>query len=88
MVTEVAALSPRLSRIVEALPLDPGMRVIEIGCGPGAAVRAVADRVDPNGHVLAIDRSACLGAPGRCFVLCGAIWELLSSQVAERTDEQ
>ena len=33
------------------------MRVIEIGCGPGAAARAVAARIG-NGHVLAIDRSA------------------------------
>ena len=34
------------------------MRVIEIGCGPGVAARAVAERVGPGGHVLAIDRSA------------------------------
>jgi SAM-dependent methyltransferase len=32
--------------------------VIEIGCGPGAAAREVANRVGPAGHVLAIDRSA------------------------------
>jgi SAM-dependent methyltransferase len=32
--------------------------VIEIGCGPGAAAREVAARVGPNGHVLAVDRSA------------------------------
>jgi SAM-dependent methyltransferase len=33
------------------------MRVLEIGCGPGAAARAVVKRVG-DGHVLAIDRSA------------------------------
>jgi SAM-dependent methyltransferase len=33
------------------------MRVIEIGCGPGAAARAVAERIGPDGHVLAVDRS-------------------------------
>lgn len=54
----MAALSHRLAEIVDALPLRPGMRVIEIGCGPGAAARAVADRIGPNGHVLAVDRSA------------------------------
>lgn len=52
-----AALSPRLRAIVDALPIEPGTRVIEIGCGPGAAARAVAARIG-NGHVLAIDRSA------------------------------
>lgn len=52
------ALSPRLTAVVDALPLRPGLRVIEIGCGPGAAARAVADRVGPHGHVLAVDRSA------------------------------
>lgn len=49
-------LSPRLRAVVEALPLRPGMRVLEIGCGPGAAARAVARRIGA-GHVLAIDRS-------------------------------
>lgn len=51
------ALSPRLAAIVDALPLRPGLRVLEIGCGPGAAAREIARRVG-NGHVLAIDRSA------------------------------
>lgn len=50
-------LSPRLTEIVAALPLEPGMRVLEVGCGPGAAARAVLSRIG-NGHVLAIDRSA------------------------------
>ncbi len=50
-------LSPRLAAAVDALPLRPGLRVIEIGCGPGAAARAVAERVGPDGHVLAVDRS-------------------------------
>lgn len=50
-------LSPRLAAIVDALPLRPGLRILEIGCGTGMAARAVLRRID-NGHVLAIDRSA------------------------------
>ncbi len=57
-VASVSALSPRLKVIVDALPLRRGLRVIEIGCGPGAAAREVAHRVGPHGHVLAVDRSA------------------------------
>jgi cyclopropane fatty-acyl-phospholipid synthase-like methyltransferase len=49
------ALSPRLAAILEALPLEPQMRVLEIGCGPGALARAMSDRV---AFVLGIDRSA------------------------------
>jgi cyclopropane fatty-acyl-phospholipid synthase-like methyltransferase len=43
--------------IVEALPLKPGLRVLEIGCGPGAMAREIAHRIGA-GHVLAIDRSS------------------------------
>ncbi len=53
----VPDLSPRLREIVDALPLREGLRVLEIGCGPGAMARELARRVG-SGHVLAIDRSA------------------------------
>lgn len=49
--------SARLAAVVDALPLRPGIRVLEIGCGPGAAAREVARRID-GGFVLATDRSA------------------------------
>ena len=49
-------LSACLREAVDALPLQPGLRVIEIGCGPGAATRAVAARLG-DGFVLGIDRS-------------------------------
>lgn len=51
-------LSQRLSEIVDALPLRPGMRVLEIGCGPGAMAREMARRLEGRGHVLGVDRSA------------------------------
>ena len=50
-------LSPRLAAIVAALPVRPDSRVLEIGCGPGTAARAVAARLT-TGHILAVDRSA------------------------------
>lgn len=54
----MAALSARLREIVDALPLRPGLRVLEIGCGPGAMAREMAQRVGNKGSVLGIDRSA------------------------------
>jgi cyclopropane fatty-acyl-phospholipid synthase-like methyltransferase len=58
------SLSPRLIAIVNALPLKSGMRVLEIGCGPGAIAREIARRTG-DGHVLAIDRSATAIAQAR-----------------------
>ncbi|RWB53670.1 bifunctional 2-polyprenyl-6-hydroxyphenol methylase/3-demethylubiquinol 3-O-methyltransferase UbiG [Mesorhizobium sp.] len=51
-----AGISERITAFVEALPLKPGLRVLEIGCGPGVAARAVARRIG-HGFILAIDRS-------------------------------
>ena len=50
-------ISPRIAAFVSALPLRPGMRVLEIGCGPGVAAREISRRIG-EGFVLAIDRSA------------------------------
>ena len=49
-------LSKRLSHIVDLLPLRNGIRILEIGCGPGAAAREIARKLD-YGFILAIDRS-------------------------------
>lgn len=37
-------ISKRLLEIIEALPIDEGMRILEIGCGPGAAAKAIVNR--------------------------------------------
>jgi SAM-dependent methyltransferase len=50
-------LSPRIKEILDALPLKKGIRVLEIGCGPGVAAREVSRRIG-NGYILAIDRSS------------------------------
>ncbi|MBO6667410.1 class I SAM-dependent methyltransferase [Parvibaculum sp.] len=49
--------SPRIASYVDALPLRPGQRVLEIGCGPGVAAREVSRRIG-DGKTVAIDRSA------------------------------
>ena len=49
-------LSLRLKAILEALPLSPCIRVLEVGCGPGALTRAMSSAIG-SGYVLGIDRS-------------------------------
>ncbi|MCX2722188.1 class I SAM-dependent methyltransferase [Roseibium salinum] len=50
-------ISPRIADYVNALPLAPGLRVLEVGCGPGVAAREVSRRIG-DGLIVAIDRSA------------------------------
>ncbi len=41
--------------IAERMQLKPGMTVVEIGPGKGSYTKAVAEKVQPNGKVFAID---------------------------------
>lgn len=45
----------RAGAIIEKLDLQPGMRVLDAGCGPGRLTIPLAQRVGPNGEVVAID---------------------------------
>jgi trans-aconitate methyltransferase len=53
--------------------------VLEIGCGPGAAARAVAARL-VTGHVLAIDRSAAAVAQAEA----AAAYEIATGRMSVR----
>lgn len=65
-------LSTRLRQIADTLPLRRGMRVLEIGCGPGALARAIAARLG-DGYVLGIDRSeAAISKAGALVAGAGA----------------
>lgn len=76
-------VSQRIRDAVQTLPITPGMRILEIGCGPGVAAREVL-RQHSSVTVFAIDRSqtairqAELGsqreiASGRLILLCTSI---------------
>jgi SAM-dependent methyltransferase len=51
-------VEPMGRAVIEALALDAGERVIDVGCGCGQTVLALADRVGPQGKVAGVDISA------------------------------
>ncbi len=44
------------SRWLDAIGIEEGMRVLDIGCGPGVVTAELAARVGPRGRVVAVDR--------------------------------
>ena len=75
---------------IDALVLQPGERVLDIGCGPGTSVIALAGRVGPDGEVVGVDispamveaaarRAAAGGVTNARFVAADAQSEALGS---------
>lgn len=70
--------------LVEAFAIQPGMTVLEIGCGQGDTTVALADAVGPNGHVIALDvADGDYGAP---FTLAQAHERIQTSSIGDRID--
>ena len=42
-------------RLLDRIGLAPGMRVLDVGCGPGRIAIPAAERVAPDGEVVALD---------------------------------
>lgn len=77
------ASSRRLMEIADALPLSPGMRVLEIGCGPGVLARLIVERMQGEVFVLGIDRSAKAIAVARAKIQHTAYPTALAFREAE-----
>lgn len=51
------AFAAELRAMIGALPIEPGDRVLEVACGDGVYSHWLAERVGPDGQVVASDRS-------------------------------
>jgi ubiquinone/menaquinone biosynthesis C-methylase UbiE len=52
---------PETARVLDRVGVRPGARCLDAGCGPGEAMRLLAERAGPDSYVLGIDVDAELG---------------------------
>jgi ubiquinone/menaquinone biosynthesis C-methylase UbiE len=45
-------------RVLELVDAQPGMRILDLACGPGTLTRRLAARVSPRGEVVGVDLAA------------------------------
>ena len=52
---------PTTARVLEQIGISPGMRCLDVGCGPGEVMRLMAERVGTSGQVTGVDNDGRLG---------------------------
>lgn len=71
--------------VFDRIGLGPGMSCLDVGSGPGAVMRLMADRVGPTGRVTGIEIDAALGAQALAELRAqgGSAFELIEANALE-----
>jgi ubiquinone/menaquinone biosynthesis C-methylase UbiE len=64
-------------RALELVDARPGMRIIDLACGPGSLSRRLAEMVSPGGEVLGVDLAPGMIALARSMNIRAARFELM-----------
>jgi precorrin-6B methylase 2 len=62
---DTGVFQPYRRAVVEALPLQPGQVVLDVGCGTGLCCGLLRDKVGPGGTVIGIEESPEMAAIAR-----------------------
>jgi SAM-dependent methyltransferase len=60
-----AIWEPATARFLDRVGIRPGMRCLDVGCGPGEVMRLLAERVGPGGSVTGVDADGDTGRQAR-----------------------
>jgi ubiquinone/menaquinone biosynthesis C-methylase UbiE len=74
-------------RALELVEARPGMRIIDLACGPGSLSRRLAAMVSPGGEVLGVDLAPGMIALARSMNIPAARFELMDIEHLALADE-
>jgi SAM-dependent methyltransferase len=71
--------------VLDRIGLAPGMSCLDVGSGPGAVMRLMADRVGPQGRVTGIEIDGALGAQALADLRAqgGTSFEIIAANMLE-----
>ena len=75
------------SRAMELLDARPGMRILDLACGPGNLSRRLAKLVSPGGEVVGVDLAAGMIELARSAGIANARFEVMDIELLELPDE-
>jgi ubiquinone/menaquinone biosynthesis C-methylase UbiE len=75
------------SRAMELLDARPGMRILDLACGPGNLSRRLAMQVSPSGEVVGVDLAAGMIELARSAAIANARFEVMDIERLELPDE-
>lgn len=74
-------------RVIELLQLEPGMRVLDLACGPGTLSKHLAALVAPAGEVVGVDLAVGMIELARAAGIANARFELMDIEALVFGDE-
>ncbi len=74
-------------RALDLVAARPGMRILDLACGPGTLSRRLADKVSPGGEVIGVDLAPGMIALARSMSIPKARFELMDIERLDFADE-
>lgn len=74
-------------RVIDLVDARPGMRVLDLACGPGNLTRRIAALIRPNGEVVGVDLAPGMIARARASGIANATFEVMDIEELRFPDD-